>query len=145
MSSYQDIESFWTTHKRLAYFGLSRRKPFPNQAFQLLQQSGYELIPIHPEAPTIDGVQTHSNLETVEPIPYAAAIIAGKETVLEALKTCASHGIQNVFIQQEGWSKSAEEFCRTHTINTITACVLLYHKPGFPHNLHRWIHRTFQS
>lgn len=145
MSTYQAIESFWTTHKRFAFFGLSRRKPFPNRAFRLLQQSGYELIPIHPAAPIIEGIRTYPSLDIIESVPHAAAIIAGKDTVLQALETCSAHGIQNVFIQTEGWSKSAEEFCLSHQINAVHACVLLYHQAGFPHNLHRWFHRTFVS
>ena len=145
MSSFSDIETFWKSHKRLAYFGLSRKKGFPNKAYQMLAEEGYDLVAVHPDAPEIDGVPTRAALDGVDPLPEAAAIVAGKQTTLDVLKTCAEHGLRSVFVQSDGWSKSAEKFCAANDIAAVSGCVYLHHGKRFPHNLHRWVVRTFLS
>ena len=142
LSTYKEIEEFWTSHKRVAFFGLSRTKGFAGGAYRMLLEHGHELIPIHPEAPEIEGVQTLSSLEGVTPIPSAAAIVTGEKTALSALESCAEYGIRTIFVQQGAWPDEARQFCEARQITVVTGCVYICHG-GFPHSLHRWAVRMF--
>lgn len=145
MSSYTDAANFWKSRKSLAYFGLSRNKTFPNHAYRMLTDAGYELVAVHPEAPVIDGIITVKSLDELTSVPDSAVIVAGRETTLDALRMCAEHGIRNVLVQSDGWSDDAQAFCQDNGVTAISSCAFLHHGTGFPHNLHRWIAETFLS
>ncbi len=145
MSSYTDVAEFWEKRKSVAFFGLSRNKAFPNHAYRMLTNAGYELVAVHPEAPVIEGIVTVGSLGEITTVLDGAVIVAGRKTTLNALEACSERDIRSVLVQSDGWSEDARAFCQDNGIAAVSTCVFLQHGMGFPHNLHRWIAQTFLS
>lgn len=122
-----NIEAFLAV-RRIAVVGASRdTSKYGYRVFQHLRGHGYEVVPVNPRSPVIDGVQSVEDLYAVEPLPEAISIItppAVSETVIE---TAITLNIRNIWLQPGAENVRCLELCHAAEIDVICGgpCVLL--------------------
>ncbi len=141
MTSRAAIDDF-LKQRKLAIVGVSSKKrKFGNIAYKELEQKGYEVFLVHPNAESINGDQCWSSLtELPEPVGGLLVIVPPAETE-RVVREAASAGISRVWMQQGAQSEEAIRFCEDNGISVVHGeCILMFAEPvGFLHRLHRWI------
>ncbi len=130
------------SQKVLAVAGVSKDpNKFGHTAYKELKAKGYRVLPVKPNAQTIDGDPCYPSLQAL-PEKAGSLIIITQPAVTEQLvRDAAGLGIQNIWLQQGSESPEAVQFCRDHGINVVSGeCIMMYQShPAFPHSLHRFI------
>ena len=142
MTTKRDIDEF-LAQKTLAIVGVSRSgKKFGNTILKDLTKLGYRLLPVHPEAPEVDGVRAYPSFAAL-PEPVGGLIVCVPPAQAESVvKEAAAHGIRRVWLQQGAGSAEAIKSCQENGISVVHGeCVLMYPKPttAWIHGAHRWV------
>ncbi|OGO15673.1 MAG: hypothetical protein A2Y93_06745 [Chloroflexi bacterium RBG_13_68_17] len=140
MTSKQTVEGF-LSQPSLAIVGVSRGgKKFGNIAYRELKSKGYRLHIVHPEAQTIDGAECYPSLaELPEPVGGVLVVVPPDQTE-KTVREAAAAGIRRVWMQQGAESPEAVRYCEENGISHVEGeCILMFAKPRFPHNAHRWV------
>lgn len=129
--------------KRIAVAGASRttKTKFGNMAAAELEQRGYDVYFVHPQAEAIQGKPAYSNLNALQGQVDGVLVSLPAEKGADVLRDAAAAGIRNVWIQQGGESPELVKLGQELELNLVTGkCILLYAQPvrGF-HILHRWV------
>lgn len=136
-----EIERFMAL-KSFAIIGVSaKKKKFGNSIFAELKKRGLKIYPIHRTAGLIDGEVSYPDIDSLPERPEGVIFVIPPAETEKVLIDAAKAGITNVWFQQGAGSKAAVDFCNSHGIKAIdNECILLFiGKPGFPHNVHKWI------
>jgi predicted CoA-binding protein len=131
--------------RRFAVAGVSRN---PGQAanaiYRKLRASGYEVLPVNPNASEVEGAICHPNLAAI-PRSIDGVLIATHPAVAPALvRECASLGIGRVWFHrsfgQGSVSDEAVRECHARGIQCIVGgCPLMYCDPvDLGHRCMRW-------
>jgi hypothetical protein len=142
MTTKREIDEF-LAQKTLAIVGVSRNgKKFGNAILKDLTKLGYRLLPVHPEAAEVDGVQAFPSFASL-PEPVGGVIVCVPPARAESVvKEAAAHGVRRVWLQQGAGSAEAITFCQQNGISVVNGeCVLMYPKPttSWVHSAHRWV------
>ena len=142
MTTKREIDEF-LAQKTLAIAGVSRSgKKFGNTILSDLPKLGYRLLPVHPEAAEVDGVQAYPSFATL-PEPIGGVIVCVPPVQAErVVKEAAARGIRRVWLQQGAGSPEAIKFCQENGMSVVHGeCVLMYPKPttAWIHGAHRWV------
>lgn len=136
--------------KRIAFIGVSRNpKDFSRMLFRELRQRGYELIPVHREAPEIEGIAAVPALDQIQPAPDAVLVMTPPQASFAIVNDCARLGIKRVWLYGAvgpgSASPEAVTACERHGIQVVAGeCPFMYLKgAGFVHSLHRGIRSLF--
>lgn len=136
-----EIERFMDL-KSYAIIGVSaKKKKFGNTIFTNMKSRKFNIYPIHRSAASIDGEKCYPGIESLPEKPEGVILVIPPAETEKAVKDIAKAGIKNVWIQLGADSKPAIDYCAASGINVIkNECMLLFlDKPGFPHNIHKWI------
>ncbi len=131
--------------KRFAVAGVSRDGNLPaNAIFRKLKAAGYDVVPVNPNAATVEGVSCYPNLGAI-PGPVDGLLIAAHPDVAAGLvKQAAALGVKHVWFHRsfgEGSvSPAALDACRAAGIAPIVGgCPLMYCAPvDVAHRCFRW-------
>jgi predicted CoA-binding protein len=131
--------------KRFAVAGVSRDGNQPaNAIFRKLKASGYDVVPVNPNAATLEGVPAYPNLAAI-PGPVDGLLIAAHPDVAAGLvKQAAARGVKQVWFHRSfgagSVSDAALEACRAAGITPIVGgCPLMYCAPvDVAHRCFRW-------
>jgi uncharacterized protein len=140
-STRSSIERF-VTGKRIAIVGVSARgQGFGNAAYSELKKRGYEVLPIHPTAPAIQGDRCWHNLaELPEPVERVLVVVKPDraETVV---REASAAGVRQVWFQQGAESGGALQACAELGIDAVHGqCILMFAEPVASfHKFHRWL------
>jgi len=134
--------------KRIAVAGVSRQPAqAANAVYQKLQSSGYEAIPVNPNATEVEGVRCYPDLMSI-PGPIDGVVVATHPHVsAELVRQCAVRGVNQVWFHrsfgQGSVSKEAIQECKARGIQCIVGgCPLMYREPvDFAHRCIRWLLR----
>ncbi len=129
--------------KRLAVIGVSRNpKKYSRLLYQELLNHGYEAIPVHPVAETIDGRACFKSIRDISPPPDRAVILLPLDKTEQAVLDCAAAGVKDIWLHRHlaggvsdvGAVRRAEE----NHLNLITGfCLIMFlPHPAFFHKLH---------
>lgn len=144
-ASKKSIEQFLEPRK-MVLAGVSRNpKKFGYTAFKELRERGYEVIPVHPEAESIDGVVCYRNLSDVPSSFRHVVTMVPKEETMKVVEEAVSCGFENIWIQQMSETPEAVEFAMSKNVNLVTGtCILLHSDPvkGF-HKIHLILLKIF--
>jgi predicted CoA-binding protein len=137
------IESFVNSRK-IAVVGFSRSgKKFGNMAGKELMTRGYEIYPVHPDAPEINGMTCHPNLKSLEGKVDALLIVIPPANVPSVLEEAAQTGLKNIWLQQGSWSQEVQQTADRLGLQVVSKkCILMYAPPVT--SIHRF-HRTIKS
>ena len=131
--------------RRFAVAGVSREGKLPaNAIFRKLKASGYDVVPVNPNAASVEGVACYPNLAAV-PGPLDGLVIAAHPDVAAGLvKQAAARGVSHVWFHRsfgEGSvSDAALAACREAGIEPVVGgCPLMYCAPvDVAHRCFRW-------
>jgi predicted CoA-binding protein len=129
------------SQKKLAVVGVSRSGgKFGNLAYRELKRSGFDLIPIHPQAGTLEGDKTCRDLASL-PVRVGALLIMVPPTQTEkVVQEARKAGIKRIWMQQGSESQTAIDYCNENGIAEVHGeCILMFAGKSFLHKPHRWL------
>jgi len=144
MISLKVIEDF-LVDKKLAVAGVSRHpEKFGNKVFSMLKEKGYELMPVNPNADSINGVKSYHAISLLPAGTLNLLIVTPKSLTTQIVKEAISKGIKKIWIQQKSDTPEAIEMSISAGITLITGqCIFMFADPKGKHRFHRSILRFF--
>ncbi len=132
----------FVSSKRIAIVGMSRSgKKFGNMAAKELKAKGYELFPVHPTAPEIDGMSCSPDLKSLSGKVDAVWISIPPTQVSPVLEEASQMGLKNIWLQQGAWSADVQQTIDRLQLPVVTKkCIMMYAPPvKSVHKFHRTI------
>jgi hypothetical protein len=131
--------------KRFAVAGVSRDGNLPaNAIFKKLKASGFDVVPVNPNAATVEGATCYPNLGAIPGALDGLVIAAHPDVAAGLVKQAAARGVTQVWFHRsfgEGSvSNAALDACRAAGIAPIVGgCPLMYCAPvDVAHRCFRW-------
>lgn len=132
--------------KKIAVVGASRQgNKFGNTAARELQERGYEIYIVHPEAGEINGSATYPNLDAVKELAECAWVSVPAEKGDAVLRDAADAGFINVWLQQGAESPELIALGDELGLELVSGkCILMYAEPvkSF-HKIHQVVWKIF--
>jgi predicted CoA-binding protein len=145
--SLDSIEDF-LAQKRIAMVGISREPgSFSVQLFKELSRRGYDVVPVNPQTPNIQGRRCFAHVQDIEPPVEAALLMTSPEGTDAVVNDCAEAGIRRIWMYRAAGrgavSDQAVQFCREHGIRVVAGeCPLMFlPRSGGIHRLHGFLRR----
>ena len=131
--------------RRIAVAGLSRDARQPaNAIFRKLKGAGYEVFPINPKTPMVEGATCYADLAAV-PVPLdGVVIVTAPGAALDIVRQCASRGMPRVWFHRSfgdgSVSDAAVRECAAKGIDAIVGgCPMMFCEPvDLAHRCMRW-------
>lgn len=145
MAKVPELVAEFLRGKRFAVAGVSRNPAqTANAIYRKLRDSGYEVVPVNPNAPEVEGVRCYPNLEEIAG-PLDGVLVATHPSVsVELVRQCAARGVDQVWFHRSfgagSVSQAAVQECTARRIKCIVGgCPLMYCEPVDPaHRCFRW-------
>ncbi len=113
-------EEILDTKKSFAIIGATPNKErYGHEVFEILHANGYQVFPINPKYPEIDGVACYPSLielKTPPDVVLTALAPANTEQVIDSIKAL---GIETVWMPPGCWSENAVKRCQELGLNCI--------------------------
>jgi uncharacterized protein len=135
------IEDFLNL-KSFALVGASAaKKKFGNYILKAMVERGFKVYPIHRTASVVSGVKCYNSFDELPEMPEGVIICVPPKQSEIVIKQAAVAGVKNIWIQLGADSHAALTYCHANDLNVISGeCMMMFfRKPGFPHNLHRFV------
>lgn len=131
--------------KRFAVAGVSRSGTLPaNAIFRKLRTSGYEVVPVNPNAETVEGERCYPDLASV-PGNLDGVVVATHPSVsADIVRQACARGIEHIWFHRSfgggSVSDAALAECAARGVTPIVGgCPLMYCQPVDPaHRCFRW-------
>jgi predicted CoA-binding protein len=136
----------FVSQRSLAVVGVSRGgKKFGNTAYRELKAKGYQLVPVHPQAETLEGDRCAKNLASLPASVRGVLVIVPPHQAEQVVQEAAAAGIKHVWLQQGAESPAAIRLAESKGMSVVAGeCILMFAEPaGFGHRAHRWIKGVF--
>lgn len=141
------VAAFLSGH-RFAVAGVSRNPKqsatAANAVFRKLKASGYQVVPINPNASEVEGVTCYPDLRSIPEAIDGLMFAAHPRAALPLVRECVERGVKHVWLHrsfgQGSVSQEAVEECRARGINCVVGgCPLMYCQPvDVAHRCFRW-------
>lgn len=145
MSRVPESVASFLQGKRIAVAGVSRDGNLPaNAIFKKLKASGFDVVPVNPNAETAEDVPCYPNLAAVPGAIDGLVIAAHPDVAAGLVRQAAALGVKHVWFHRsfgEGSvSQAALDACRAAGIAPIVGgCPLMYCAPvDVAHRCFRW-------
>ncbi|MBM3326684.1 MAG: CoA-binding protein [Calditrichaeota bacterium] len=144
------IEQFLAS-KRLSIVGVSRHpQHFSRTLLKEFTQRGYEVVPVNPNADTIDGQPCFRKLGDIKEIPPMAVIATSAKQMEAAVRECAQHSVKIAWLLATPGDKAGRNEAVKAT-EEAGLCIIDGYCPlmfleniGFPHIWHKWFMKVFR-
>jgi uncharacterized protein len=150
MSKMPSAVAEFLSGKRYAVAGVSRQPhAAANAIYKRLLNSGFEVLPVNPNATEVEGVRCWPDLVSIPGSIDGVVIASPPRTGLDLVRQCGEKGIRRVWFHRsfgEGSvSEEAVKECKKHGIACIVGgCPLMYCEPvDAGHRGIRWCLRLF--
>jgi uncharacterized protein len=131
--------------RRIAVAGVSRN---PNQAanavFRKLKSAGYEVYPVNPQAPQVEGTVSYRDVGSVPGHLDGVVIATSPDVALQIVRQCRDRDVRRVWFHRSfgNGSVSAEAVraCGEYRLECIVGgCPLMFCEPvDFGHRCMKW-------
>jgi predicted CoA-binding protein len=140
----KSVARFLTLGK-YAMAGVSRDpRKFGQSAFRELRKKGMDLVPVNPNAETIDGIKCFNSVSELPSDVRGLIFMTPKEETLSVAREAIAHGIKDIWIQQGAESKSVIAELEKEDVNLIhNQCIMMFWKPNSIHSFHRFLKKIF--
>lgn len=145
--SLEMIEDF-LGQKRIAMVGVSRDpKHFSVALLEELCRRGYDIVPVNPNAPSINGHRSFAHVQDIQPPVKAALLMTSPEITEAVVADCFAAGISQVWMYRAGGkgavSAKAVAFCREKGMEVIPGQCPFMFLPGAAgvHRFHGFIRK----
>ena len=136
--------------KRFAVAGVSRQpQQAANAIFRKLRDSGFEVLPINPNAAEVEGVRCYPDLASIQGDLDGVVIATPPAAALNIVRQCGEKGVRQVWFHRSfgtgSVSSEAVRECKARGIEAIVGgCPLMYCEPvDGGHRCIRWWLRLF--
>ena len=133
---------------RIAVAGVSRdNKHVGNVVLRKLRASGYEVLPIHPNAAEIEGIRCYPDLASIDGPIDGLFIATRPQVAADLVRQCADRGVPRVWLHRSighgSVSTEAIRECETSGIECIAGgCPMMFCEPvDIGHRCLRWVMR----
>jgi predicted CoA-binding protein len=131
------------SQKRLAFVGVSQDPDdFSRALFRELQDQGYQVIPVNPNATEIEEQPCFASVKDITVLVDGALLMTAPNVTDQVVRECAEADIRRVWMHRGvgrgSISEEAIEFCQLHGINVVPGfCPFMFlPKSGFIHRTH---------
>jgi predicted CoA-binding protein len=126
----QKIQEF-VERKEVAVIGASRNgNKFGNAAAKELQNRGYDVYYIHPEADEIDGSPVYPTIDSVKNLVDTLLVSVSANQGMEILREAADAGLTKIWLQQGAGSPELLAYGEELGLEIISGkCILMYAEP----------------
>ena len=145
--SLETIEAF-LAQKRIAMVGISREpKSISVALFKELCRRGYDIVPVNPKAPSVNGHRCFARVQDIDPPVTAALLMTSPQITESVVADCFAAGIKQVWMYRAGdngaVSAKALEFCNTKGMEVIPGQCPFMFLPGAAgvHRFHGFIRK----
>ena len=145
MSSIPRSVAEFLCGKRIAVAGVARDgQQAANVVYRKLRDSGYEALPVNPNASQIEGVECFPNLASISGRVDGVVIATHPDVSVELVRQCSERGVPRVWFHrsfgQGSVSEAAIRECEARGISCIVGgCPLMYCTPvDFGHRCMKW-------
>ncbi len=145
------VDEFLRGH-RFALIGASDdSKSFSRTVMKALEQHGYEVVPVNPRLPVIDGRSSRASVGAIEGTVDGAIVMVPASAADQAVRDCIAAGVTQVWlfrgVGQGACSETAARTCRDAGIGLVNgACPLMFLDPvRGVHRFHRGVRRARRS
>jgi predicted CoA-binding protein len=142
------VDDFLKGH-RFALIGASDdAKSFSRAVMTALEDHGYEVVPVNPRMPVIDGRPSRASVGAVEGTIDGAIIMVPAVAAEQAVRDCIAVGITKIWLFKGvgtgACSDAAAQACRDAGIGLVNgACPLMFLDPvRGVHRFHRGVRRA---
>jgi predicted CoA-binding protein len=136
------------SQRRIALVGVSRDpRDMSRTLFRELRQRGYDVVPVHPELTSVDGVPCARKLQEVHPPVEGALLMTPPAATERVVHDCAEAGVARVWMHRGAGrgavSPAAVAFCRERGIAVVEgACPFMFLPgAGLVHRAHGFLAR----
>lgn len=147
MTTKNAIDSF-LSERRIAMVGVSRNeKHFSRTLWKAFRERGYEVAPVHPAAPEIDGVRAVAEIGAAG--VAAALIVTPPGEAERVVAECANAGVKKVWLYGSVGAgcatPGAVAAARAHGMEAVEGeCPLMWlEKTGWFHGVHKALRGVF--
>ena len=135
-----DLVRDFVAQKRLALAGASRSgKKFGNAILRELKERGCDVVPVHPQAPELEGLRCVARLSDLSGLVDGLVVVTPPSEAVKLVREAADMGIPRVWLQQGAGSDEALAIARERGVSLVHGHCLLMFLPevrGF-HRFHR--------
>jgi uncharacterized protein len=145
MNTRQDIQDF-LAQKTIAMVGLSRdEKAFSASVYRELKAKGYRILPVNPNAESLQGEKCYPNLAALPETAGGVLIFTPPAITESVVREAAARGVTRVWIQQGAQSAAAAAACREKGLSGVSGkCIMMFAEPVTSiHGVHRWFAKVF--
>lgn len=132
--------------RRFVVAGVSRSPQQPaNAIFRKLRASGYDVVPLNPNAPELEGTTCYPDLASVPGSVDGVVVATAPAVAVEIVRQAHARGIHQVWFHRSfgtgSVSGAAVQLCADFGIHPIVGgCPLMYCEPVDPaHRCFRWL------
>jgi uncharacterized protein len=149
MITNDSVRAFLAGH-RIAVVGAADRKDsFGRAICRALDDHGFEAIPVHPTASTVDGRPCFARLGDIPRPVHSAIVMVPAPVAATVVEEAVAAGIRQIWLFKGiggvgSVSPEAIEACRRHGIDPVAgACPLMFLEPvTAAHRIHRAVRRA---
>ncbi len=145
MATRAAVEEF-LGQRTLALVGASRSgRGFGNVVLRELRARGWKVVPVHPEAASLEGEPCVATLAAL-PEPVGGVIVSvPPATAVRVVREATAAGITRVWLQRGAQSPEVEQVAREAGMTLVSGeCVLMYaEQVSGIHRFHRALRRWF--
>ncbi|MCD6162412.1 MAG: CoA-binding protein [candidate division Zixibacteria bacterium] len=125
----------------IAVYGLSpKRRTFAVGIKDNLEQSDYQVFPIHPKADS----GFYPNLKAMPGKVKSAYIAINPNNALSIINDLSEYGIKRAWFQYGAYNDEVLKKCNDSGIETYSGCLMMYiPSAGFIHKFHRFLYELF--
>lgn len=131
--------------RRFAVAGVSRQPgQAANAVFRKLRDAGYEVFPVNPRAPEVEGVTCYSTVGSVPGQLDGVVIATAPDVSAQIVRDCSAHHVRHVWFHRSfgngSVSEEAVRECGSRGLDCIVGgCPLMFCDPvDVGHKCMRW-------
>lgn len=128
----------------LAVVGASRsRAKFGNKAYRDLKAKGYNVVPVNPQAETIEGDRCYRDVASLPKNVLGLILVVPPVFTEKVVVQAKEAGLTHLWVQPGAESNAALAYCRDHGITAIDRqCIMMHAVPVRSlHRFHRFLAR----
>ncbi|HYD41527.1 MAG TPA: CoA-binding protein [Anaeromyxobacter sp.] len=147
MSAIQAAERFLQL-RRIAFVGVSRdRADFSRRVYEAFLARGYDVVPVNPAVPDVDGRPAFASVAEITPPVEGAYFLVPPAVAERAAREALDAGVRQLWFHRGGGpgaaSPAALAQCAAAGVTPVTDLCPFMVLPGtgFGHRLHGWFRR----
>jgi predicted CoA-binding protein len=144
-----DVVQAFLAGSRIAVVGASDdKRNFGRTIVHELHEREYDVVPVNPNATTVDGLTAYADLASVSGEIDGVIVMVNRDKAADVVSDCVSRGVKRVWLFKGlgapgAVSEDALELAELHGVEVVAgACPLMFLEPvGWFHRLHRGARR----